>query len=422
MGKGLKCLALCALIVVTALSLQGCWDQQEVERLGIVLTTAIDLAPDGRVMLTVQVVNPKSLVGGGVGGVGGVGGGVGGARGFRNVSVEGSTIFDCIRLLSLESPRELYFAHNMAIMISEEFARNRGIEEIMDFFERNPQIRRNNYVLIARSDISSILETPGELVPPPSQVIASTIRQQRLSSYYPDVQLGDFLETLETEGSDAYAAGIQVEPNEAEVRDKISGSSSLLDGRPKPIGAIIKIGGTAVFKGNKMAGWLDERESRGLLWVKGRVKGGVITVPCISGEGGVEGPRFSLEIIRNASKIQPELTEGELGVTVRVDIQANILEAECPEELDKPEVIASIEQLLATAVQGEVEDALTKAQREYKADVFGFGTVFHRKYPVVWKEIKENWIDIYPGLPVYIEVNAVITRTGLVNKPAQVRR
>ncbi len=377
MGKGLKCLALCALIVVTALSLQGCWDQQEVERLGIVLTTAIDLAPDGRVMLTVQVINPKSLAGGGGGGVGGAAG----ARGFRNVSVEGSTIFDCIRLLSLESPRELYFAHNMAIMISEEFARD-----------------------------------------PPSQVIASIIRQQRLSSYYPDIQLGDFLETLETEGSDAYAAGIQVEPNEAEVRDKISGSSSLLDGHPKPTGSIIKIGGTAVFKGNKMAGWLDERESRGLLWVKGRVKGGVITVPCISGEGGVEGPRFSLEIIRNASKIQPELTEGELGVTVRVDIQANILEAECPEELDKPEVIASIEQLLAAAVQGEVEDVLTKAQREYKADVFGFGTVFHRKYPVVWKEIKENWIDIYPGLPVYIEVNAVITRTGLVNKPAQVRR
>ncbi|HBC91766.1 MAG TPA: Ger(x)C family spore germination protein, partial [Pelotomaculum sp.] len=195
---------------------------------------------------------------------------------------------------------------------------------------------------------------------------------------------------------------------------------SLLEGRPKPIGAIIKIGGTAVFKGNKMVGWLDERESRGLLWVKGKVKGGVITVPCLSGKGSVEGQRFSLEIIRNNSKIEPELTDGALGVTVKVDLQANILEAECPEELDKPEVIAAIDQLLAAEVQGEVEDALTKAQREYKTDVFGFGTVFHRKYPVVWKEIKENWMDIYPGLPVYIEVNAVIPRTGLVNKPAQV--
>lgn len=420
MGKGLKCLVFCTLIVVTSLTLQGCWDQQEVERLGIVLSTAMDQAPDGRVRLTVQVINPKFAAGGGRGG------GAGGeaiAGSYRNLSTEGSTIFDCIRRLSLESPYELYFAHNMTLLISEELAKNRGIEEVIDFFERNPQIRRNNYILIARSDISSILEMPGQITLTPSQRMAGIIRHQRMSSYYPEMQLGDFLELMETEGSAAYAAGIQVETNEVDVRDKIAGGWSSKEGSPKPIGALIKIGGTAVFQGNKMAGWLDERESRGLLWIKGRVKGGVITVPCGSGNGSGsgEGPRLSLEIIRNGSKIEPEINEGELSVTVKVNVQANILEAECPEELNKPEVIATIEQSLAAAVQGEVEAALSKAQKEYNADVFGFGTAVHRKYPGIWKEIKENWMDIHPGLPVYLEVDAVIPRTGLINKPVQVR-
>ncbi|TEB16469.1 Spore germination protein B3 precursor [Pelotomaculum sp. FP] len=419
MGKGLKCLILCALIVVTALSLQGCWDQQEVERLGIVLATAMDQAPDGRVRLTVQVINPKVVAGGGRGGSAAGEPTIGS---YRNISTEGSTIFDCIRRLSLEVPYELYFAHNMTLLISEELAKNRGIEEIIDFFERNPQIRRNNYILIARSDISSILEMPGQITLTPSQRIAGIIRHQRMSSYYPEIQLGDLLELMETEGSAAYAAGIQVEPNEVDVRDKISGGWSSKEGRPKPIGTVIKVGGTAVFKGNKMAGWLDERESRGLLWVKGKAKGGAITVPCGSGNGSGEGPRLSLEIIRNGSKIEPELTEGELSVTVKVNVQANILEAECPEELDKPEVIASIEQSLAAAVQGEVEAALSKAQKEYNTDVFGFGSAVHRKYPGIWKEIKENWMNVYPGLPVYLEVDANIPRTGLITKPAQVRR
>ena len=128
--------------------------------------------------------------------------------------------------------------------------------------------------MISRSDISSMLELPGETVAPASQRIASIIREQRQSSYFPATQLGDFLESLETEGSEAFATGIQVEPNESEVRDKIARGSSDEDKRTKAIGAVEKVGGTAVFSGNKMAGWLDERESRGLLWVRGKVKVG----------------------------------------------------------------------------------------------------------------------------------------------------
>lgn len=184
MGKGLKTLVLSMLIFAASLTQPGCWDQQEVERLGIVLATALDQAPDGRVRVSVQTINPKALVGGGLGGGGG---GFGGTRPFRNRSTEGISIFDCIRLLSLESPRQLFFAHNQIILISEELARNRGIEELVDFFDRNPQIRRSNWVLISRSDNSTILEMPGEIVAPASQRIAGIIREQRLSSYFPAI-------------------------------------------------------------------------------------------------------------------------------------------------------------------------------------------------------------------------------------------
>lgn len=230
------------------------------------------------------------------------------------------------------------------------------------------------------------------------------------------------MEMLETEGSEAFASGIQVEPTENEVRDKISRDSSDGKKRTQAIGIVLKVGGTAVFRGNKMAGWLDERETRGLLWVRGKVKGGVITVPCGSGSGKGEDIRYSMEILRNGSKIEPELTDGELSVTVKVNAGTSIQEAECQEELEKPEVIESIKQSLAGAIQGEVEAALAKAQHEYRSDVFGFGEAVHRKYPDVWKEMKNNWKEIYPDLPVYVEVEAKIARTGLVTKPVQAHR
>ncbi len=418
MGR-LKILALFVLIFAAALVQPGCWDYNEVEKLSIVFATALDQAPDGRVRVTTQSISPRFLVGG-AGGGGGGGGATGVGRGFRNISAEGNTVMDCIRILSLEAPRRLYFAHNQLILISEELARHRGIEELMDFFYRNPRIRGTNWILVARSDISSILETPGELVVPPSHFIVGTIEEQKMSSYYPDIQLGDFLELFETEGVDAFTGLVELKPNEAETRSKTAKNSTGDDGGKKPIGSVVKLGGTAVFSGNKLAGLLDERESRGLLWVRGKVKGGAITVPC--GKGG-EDTLLALEILRNSSKIEPDFTDGELSITVKIKVKANIHETECQEELDRPEVLSSVGHLLADAVRGEVEAALVKAQQEYRSDVFGFGEAVHRKYPGVWKEIKDNWgEEIYPFLPVYIDVKGEIARVGMIFKPFKVKR
>lgn len=420
MGLCPKVLILFLLIIAPPLTQTGCWDHQEVEKLGIVLATALDQAPDGRVRLTAQIINPKALAGGsGLGGGGGIGGV---SRPYRNISTEGSTVLDCIRLLSLYSPYQLFFAHNQTLLISEELARNRGIEELLDFFDRNPQIRRSAWILISRSDISSVMELPGETQVPSSQRIANIIRQQRLSSYYPDIQLGDFLESLETEGSDVFTMGIQVEPNETEVRDQLAGDSSRGGERLKTIGALVKIGGTAVFNGNRLAGWLNERESRGLLWVKGQVKEGVISVPCSMEKTLGQNQSLSLEILRSKSRIHPEFIDGKLSVTVKVEASTNIQESECMEELNQPEVIRSIEEALASAIQIEVEAALAKAQHEYHADVFGFGEAVHRKYPGVWKELKADWPKTYQDLPVYVEIDAKIARTGLVTKPVEVHR
>jgi spore germination protein KC len=421
-GLNFKKKVMLLLIITWLLSLTGCWDHLEVERLGIIGIIALDQAPEGKLRVTVQIINPKVLAGGGQ--VGGAGGMSASARPYRNVSAEGNTIMECIRLLSLHAPYRLFFAHNQTILISEELARNRDIEKIVDFFDRNQQFRRNNYVLVSRIDISSVMGLPGETQVPATQRIPSIIRQQYLSSFYPNVQLGDFLENLECDGRDVYAMGIQVEPNEAEVREQLAGESdgNAEEQRTKTIGMLVKVGGTAVFKGNRMAGWLNERESRGLLWVKGQVNGGVITVPCFPEQTPGQNKSVSMEILRNKSRIQPEFIDGELSVIVKIDVVATVQEVLCMVELEQPAFIESIEEALAGAIQTEVEAALAKAQHEYQSDIFGFGEVVHRKYPAIWKELKPDWAEIYRNLPVYLEIDARIRRTGLITKPVEVHR
>ncbi len=348
-----------------------------------------------------QVINPKAVAGAG-GMAAGAGGGEVSLRSFRNLSIEGESIFDCIRLLSLVVPEQLYFAHNQAIIISGKMAAERGVGELFDFFERNPQIRRNNWVLVAKDELCNLLELPGAVIASPAQRIIGIMKDQNLNSYFPEVLLGDFMELLELEGSEAYAPAIQIEKKMVEEK-YLSGAPKNPPGN-KPVGEVIKIGGAAVFGGEKLACWFDEREARGLLWVKGRVRGGVIPVSCPSGSG---KEHLSLEILKSKAKVKPVFGPGGLTLSVTVDVEAAIQEAELYEEIDNLRVINAIEDALAFEVQREIQKALEKA-RQYRADVFGFGTSVYRSQPRVWSEIKENWPGIFANLPVSIEVRAKV--------------
>jgi len=61
--------------------------------------------------------------------------------------------------------------------------------------------------------------------------------------------------------------------------------------------------------------------------------------------------------------------------------------------------------------------ALKKTQQEYSSDIFGFGVEVHKYHPQYWKKVKKNWDDIFSTLPVELQVDAKIRRTGLVNNP-----
>jgi spore germination protein KC len=391
----------------------ACWDRKEVEQLGIVLATAVEPAPGGRVRLTVQNLNPGALVRGSAAGMGGGGGGgIVGNKAYRNRSTEGDTVFEAVRELSRKAPRQLYFAHNQLIILSEDLARQRGVREVLDFFERNPQIRRTTWVLVGKGDLTSLLDEPGRLETTPSQRIFSIINERFLTSQYAVQNLGNFTELMESGNTQPFTAVVEEFPNPAFPEDP---AHRFMEGHiPEPHHEI-KITGTALFRRDRLAGSLNPEESRGLLWVRGEVKGGIIEVPDPEGKGGL----ISLEILRSKTKLQPEIRGGRIFVTVDIREESNLGETTGPLDLSRPETIKKLEALQAGAIRSEVESALAKAQQEYGVDVFGFGEAVHRKFPEQWKEIKKDWPDLFPLVQVQVVVDAKIRRTGMISKPVE---
>jgi spore germination protein KC len=398
---------LAIMLLAILLTQPSCWDQREVERLGIVLATGVDLAPDGKVRIIVQNINSQSM-GRGMGGGGGGGGVL--SKAYRNRSIDGETIFDAIRKLSRETPRQLFFAHNQVILVSERLARERGLAEILDFFERNPQVRRTTWLLVGKGDMAALLDEPGRLENTPAQRMVSIINERNLNSQFAVLRLGDFIELLESKSTQPFTAVIESVNNPALPG---TAGSRLQEGAVQEPSHTYFFSSTAIFRGDRLVGFFPPTESRGLLWIRGEVKGGIINIPI----PGQENSRVAVEIASSKTKLQPEIRDERIFMPVEVKVESNLGETTAPLDLTRPETVKKLEELTASVVSREIEAALAKAQGEYKVDVFGFGEALHRKFPGEWKTMQNQWIQLFPTVQVPIRVEVKIRRTGMTTKP-----
>ncbi len=92
--------------------------------------------------------------------------------------------------------------------------------------------------------------------------------------------------------------------------------------------------------------------------------------------------------------------------------------AESNEEVDlsKGDIIKKLEEATANEIKEEVIKAIKKG-KELNVDIFfTFDEAINRKNPKLWKQIEEHWEDIFLAVPVEVNVDMAIRRTGLTSK------
>lgn len=387
MKKLLTCLLL---LIFMAGIFCGCWSRKELSELAIVLGAGVDRTPDDQVRLTLQLAKPSTFAGGGGGG----------ARGIEPpawvVSETGKTVLDAQRKLANRISRHIYWAHEVILIFGEEAARH-GIRRYIDFFPRSPQPRETIWVMVAKGEAKDVLETYSELEGTSAQDIGYLARAK--TSY--SVNLKDFIIMLATKGSNPTASRVDVIE-----RGVTLGGLAL--GKPvQQKGAALT--GTAVFHDETLAGWLDESETRGLLWLRGEVLKGIISVPSLT----EPGKEMSINIIRGATEVQPQYDGESVWFNVKIVVEGDLWEQQSGEETVERQVRKAIEEEMAGEVEKKARLALEKVQGEYGVDIFDFGGAFHRKYPKAWTELKDRWDEVFAGAGVNITVEAHLRRSGL---------
>ncbi|MCR4429604.1 MAG: Ger(x)C family spore germination protein [Tepidanaerobacteraceae bacterium] len=383
-------LAICIFIIANFMS--GCWSRRELNEVAIVLGAGIDAIDNDRIRLTVQVAIPMAFASGQES--------MGGKKqaASMEVSSDGATIEEAERYLAMKIPREIYWGHCVALIIGENMAK-KGVRTITDFFERDREPRETMWVMVAKGTAEDFLKTGSILEKTSSQAVGLLTRMK--TGYA--VKLFEFVEMLAEEGIQPAAAGVRV----VEVNEASDESQQAETG-----GRRVEMAGTALFKEDRMVGWLDADETRGLMWLKGQNLKGIITVPAPD----EPDKMVSIRVKRNAREIKAESVDSIPTFKVKIRVEGDMIEQQSMGDLSEPEKIKKINDSMAAEIRKRAQSALRKAQDDYGVDVFGFGQAYHRRFKNEWKDIKHNWDDKFKQAKVEIQVEANVREMGLLTK------
>lgn len=284
------------------------------------------------------------------------------------------------------------------IIIGEDTAKT-GITPLVDFLRRDHEVDKLSYVFIAKGTAKDILIGEHEQEKIPGKAIEGLSKTSIIASHLPKRELKDLLSSLGSKTGSAVVPGIEIQ------KKNENGASK----------EVVVLDNTAIFKKDKIIGWFDHTETRGLLWVLGEIKSGIIVVKSPE----EEAKNVSLEIIRTSTQLKPQITDGKLSITVEIEEEGNLAEQFSEMNLTRPDTFAELERRQIAAIEEEINVAITKAQA-WNVDIFKFGEEFHQKYPQEWPDLKKNWEEEFPKIKVNLEVIAHLSRVGLSTTPVKI--
>lgn len=382
MGKIKALFLICVIISFTCL-LTGCWNYREIEQLSIVAGAAIDTTEDGRYLVTVEIVRVQQDTS---------------KSSWKPVYIQetGETIFDAVRKMVEIEGRKLYWSHTKVIIISEDIVKS-GISQVMDFLSRDPELREDMWILLSREKSANAIF----YAKPVAESIMSfeldfTLRAQKTISRYPAIELYRLLDMLASKNVAAILPTVRLSYDRGKTLTYVSD--------------------TAIIKGDKLVGFLNYDESKALLWVLDELEGGLFIVRNV----GKTGVNTTLEIIKSKTYIKPKVMKNRLFMEIDVVVDANIAEIMGHEDFIGKNGRGLLKEEAEKQIKESIENIITKAQKEFEADIFGFGEKTKRKAPGIWKSIGEDWEDFFPEVEPLINVNIRLNGSGIVRTPTKV--
>lgn len=388
MSKFIKSVSLAILFLFPVFFITGCQDKNEIESLGFIVAMGVDTDNNEDFKVSLQVIRK-------------------GASTERNQDAEvlvyvstGKTISGAVANISKQMSKKIKFSNEKCIIVGQRLA-ERGIQPVLDFSLRRSDIR----------PIVPILVTKGEAI----DIVKTRTKQNSISGY----EIDNLVKIQRNLGVAAVSTSLDFEKNKRGKecsRECVNTAGIIMKKTPRDTGSEndLSISGSAVFKNCKLIGYMSEKETRGMNWIKGKVRRGTITIQ-------KDGDTINTNILRAGSYIEAQEEKNEVVIHVKVTEKSNIDEVNknSGEDMDfnsNPDLVDFLSENQNEAIYDEIISALNVAKNTLGVDIFGFGNVVYEECPKIWNHLKENWNENFSKLRVDVNVDSNITRTGILSK------
>jgi spore germination protein KC len=377
-----KFLLLTIVLILNLSILTGCWNYREVEKLAIVAGVAIDKGKNSEFQVTVEIIQ--------------ISGGKDTKLTSKLVTIEGKTIFDAVRNAISLSGKKLYWSHTKVVVISKDIAKN-GILRVVDWYNRDSETRSDVNLLISKEKTArEVLEGTGVTEEIKSFELAETLKNEKSLSKAPTSEIWKFINDLESPGIANTIPTVTLNQTENISTPQVMG--------------------LAIFKKDKLIGFLNGRESKSVLFVKDEVNGGLL----IQGVQGNKSTPVSLEIFKSKTKMEPVVKANhDIEFNVTINTTVAIDEIGNSENLTSEPQLEKLKRSTEAMVKKYVENCIKKVQSDYGVDIFGFGVKLREEKPRIWKQMGGNWEEKFKELKVNVKVKVDIKGSGMFSQPIE---
>lgn len=390
-------------LILSLTFVSGCWDNSEVNEIAIELAWGIDKAENKKIMISAQAILPMRISGGQES--------ISGEsknKPFFVVSGNGMNTLDAVQQMQTKLSRQVFRGHRRVIVIGESMARQ-GVKEVFDTYTRDPNLKLRTDIFIVRGGTAKNLLEKSY----PLENISALGVLGEYGQMGTPVEMGllNFLHAATSDGAcpvvPAIAIGMDTKSQDRDNQSEQTNSDK--EG--------FRLAGAGIFnKDLKLVGYLNAEESRAMRWVTGNLN--KLTVPAtIPHEGG----NVSIILYRMHSKIQPAIQSGKLKILVTLTGKGAIRENNTRLDLTQTNNISLVQNALENHVEEAVLHTITKVQKKYGTDVFGFSSTIKRKNLTLWKSIRNDWEEEFREAEISVKANITVRRIGVTGPALQLK-
>jgi len=397
-----KRLLSCLLIIASIVTLTGCLERVEINKLGIVAGIAIDKIDD-EYTVTVQVLNPSAIAGETQ------------ALPAYSLKAEGTSIHEAYKKLDEISSSALALSHLNVIIINEEFA-EAGIAPLLNFALRRFDVRPDITIVVAKGESAgNVLNvvTALDMIPATQLDVSSmvTSRTARLTSY----NLYETVDMVNTNSINTVLNAVSIHREEEHIDEnverkdgtegKTAGNGSTIDNiLDIAIPVQLRIEHSAVFQGDKLVGYISDSETQLYNIVMGTHKRYDLVTR-------IEEEYYtSFGITQVKSKVTTDLANNE--ATINLKLSGMIFENTYPIDLTNTKNLVVMSEHLKSQFEQDMNNFVDKVQTELKSDIFGIGGKAHNQEHKVWQEKEGYWSELFPELTINVEVELEVSSVG----------